>query len=80
MKPVRPIKKKGVPTGTPFLFKLEARVGIEPTHGAFAEPGLTTWLPRLKTDWDSNCLLGEGVSRVLCEGFPSDDFPPINEL
>ncbi len=24
----------------------EARVGIEPTHRAFAEPGLTTWLPR----------------------------------
>ncbi len=27
--------------------KLEARVGIEPTNGAFAEPCLTTWLPRL---------------------------------
>ena len=26
--------------------KLEARVGIEPTHKAFAEPCLTTWLPR----------------------------------
>ena len=25
---------------------LEARVGIEPTHKAFAEPRLTTWLPR----------------------------------
>ena len=25
---------------------LEARVGIEPTHKAFAEPCLTTWLPR----------------------------------
>src|SRR5579863_4838821 len=24
----------------------EARVGIEPTHTAFAEPRLTTWLPR----------------------------------
>gem|GEM_PF-4622278 len=24
----------------------EAGDGIEPTHGAFAEPGLTTWLPR----------------------------------
>ena len=24
----------------------EAGVGIEPTYGAFAEPGLTTWLPR----------------------------------
>ena len=26
--------------------RLEARVGIEPTHEAFAEPCLTTWLPR----------------------------------
>ena len=26
--------------------KLEARVGIEPTNEAFAEPCLTTWLPR----------------------------------
>lgn len=25
---------------------LEARVGIEPTNAAFAEPCLTTWLPR----------------------------------
>ncbi len=29
--------------------KREARVGIEPTHRAFAEPGLTTWLPRRKS-------------------------------
>ena len=27
---------------------LEARVGIEPTDEAFAEPCLTTWLPRLQ--------------------------------
>ena len=26
----------------------EARAGIEPTHSAFAEPCLTTWLPRRK--------------------------------
>ena len=26
--------------------KLEAGVGIEPTHGALAAPGLPTWLPR----------------------------------
>jgi hypothetical protein len=26
--------------------ELEARVGIEPTDEAFAEPCLTTWLPR----------------------------------
>ena len=29
------------------LTRREARVGIEPTHTAFAEPRLTTWLPRL---------------------------------
>src|SRR5208282_5790171 len=29
-------------------FGLEARVGIEPTNEAFAEPCLTTWLPRRK--------------------------------
>jgi hypothetical protein len=28
--------------------KLEAEVGIEPTHRAFAEPCLTTWLLRPK--------------------------------
>ena len=28
--------------------KLEARVGIEPTHRGFADLGLTTWLPRLE--------------------------------
>ena len=27
-------------------FRMEARVGIEPTDEAFAEPCLTTWLPR----------------------------------
>lgn len=26
--------------------EMEARVGIEPTNAAFAEPCLTTWLPR----------------------------------
>lgn len=25
---------------------MEARVGLEPTNGAFAEPCLTSWLPR----------------------------------
>lgn len=30
--------------------QMEARVGIEPTNAAFAEPCLTTWLPRLTTN------------------------------
>jgi hypothetical protein len=30
----------------PEVKELEARVGIEPTNAAFAEPCLTTWLPR----------------------------------
>jgi hypothetical protein len=37
------VKKYRVPEGN----RLEARVGIEPTNEAFAEPCLTTWLPRL---------------------------------
>ena len=32
---------------SPTRGKLEARAGIEPAHRAFAELGLTTWLPRL---------------------------------
>src|SRR3954468_23657599 len=28
--------------------RLEARVGIEPTHKGFADLSLTTWVPRLK--------------------------------
>src|SRR5439155_945200 len=44
---------------------LEARVGIEPTNAAFAEPCLTTWLPRLSAPLNltshparaSNCFL-----------------------
>ena len=30
---------------------MEAGDGIEPSHGAFAEPGLTTWLPRRYHCW-----------------------------
>jgi hypothetical protein len=29
------------------LTRLEARVGIEPTHKGFADLSLTTWVPRL---------------------------------
>lgn len=35
--------------GTSLAWKLEAGVGIEPTHEAIAAPGLPTWLPR-RTD------------------------------
>ena len=54
--------------GRLFCFKLEARVGIEPTHGAFAEPGLTTWLPRLtltKGNPDPRCLSFKGFMHGL---------------
>ena len=37
----------------------EARVGIEPTHTAFAEPRLTTWLPRR---YPQSGKVPEGVS------------------
>jgi hypothetical protein len=33
--------------GSKLLKKLEARVGIEPTHKGFADLSLTTWVPRL---------------------------------
>ncbi len=42
--------------------KLEAEVGIEPTNEAFAEPCLTTWLPRPPT---SSYVVSEPVSSEL---------------
>ena len=41
------LRKNPKPHSTNCL-ALEARVGIEPTNEAFAEPCLTTWLPRLR--------------------------------
>ena len=35
--------------GAFYFKKLEARVGIEPTHKGFADLSLTTWVPRLET-------------------------------
>ena len=43
------------------LRELEARVGIEPTHKAFAEPCLTTWLPRREK---VRCKIGHVPSRA----------------
>ena len=34
---------------TKYKKRLEARVGIEPTHKGFADLSLTTWVPRLDT-------------------------------
>ena len=38
-------------------FKLEARVGIEPTYKGFADLSLTTWVPRLFNDLTTILLL-----------------------
>lgn len=42
------------------MLQLEARVGIEPTNAAFAEPCLTTWLPRRR----GACKIVEFVPRA----------------
>ena len=39
-------ESKTVDTGN-YKKRLEARVGIEPTHKGFADLSLTTWVPRL---------------------------------
>src|ERR1044071_1043642 len=38
---------------------MEARVGIEPTHKAFAEPCLTTWPPRRFCRKENSALLNQ---------------------
>src|SRR5215469_13215407 len=35
-------------SGSKSIARLEARVGIEPTHKGFADLSLTTWVPRLR--------------------------------
>src|SRR5258708_4728476 len=35
---------------------LEARVGIEPTNEGFADPSLTTWLPRLRNECSTQTI------------------------
>lgn len=47
--------------------KLEARVGIEPTNAAFAEPCLTTWLPRRKGERKINYFDLEASSTFEAE-------------
>ena len=41
--------------------KLEARVGIEPTHKGFADLSLTTWVPRL--DISTVTKFGDKIQR-----------------
>src|SRR5215468_8498997 len=45
--------------------RLEARVGIEPTHKGFADLSLTTWVPRPSLLEDPN-----GRTCVFCLEFP----------
>ena len=42
-----------IPAIAEKIKKLEARVGIEPTHKGFADLSLTTWVPRL--EWAYFC-------------------------
>jgi hypothetical protein len=49
----------------PAVGKLEARVGIEPTHKGFADLSLTTWVPRLNLSIIAKTLL------TRKRGFPS---------
>jgi hypothetical protein len=46
---------------TAYNHVLEARVGIEPTNAAFAEPCLTTWLPRPRSGKDEATRAGAQV-------------------
>ena len=55
----------------------EARVGIEPTHTAFAEPRLTTWLPRL---FDRERLTYAIARRDAKQKFPREARPPPDQL
>ncbi len=47
----------------------EARVGIEPTNTAFAEPRLTTWLPRQKRTPELRIVKRRGgYDKNRCDG------------
>ena len=49
---------------------MEARVGIEPTHKAFAEPCLTTWLPRRQMLCEAKSVSVGRKSLVGTQEFP----------
>ena len=51
----------------------EAGAGIEPTHSAFAEPCLTTWLPRRNRSGPSErkkteFVAGSAIGNATCAG------------
>ena len=65
-------------TLTQKCLELEARVGIEPTHKAFAEPCLTTWLPRRSIALSCDTL--SQISSKTSTGknsFSQKTFPPV---
>jgi hypothetical protein len=53
---------------------MEARVGIEPTNEAFAEPCLTTWLPRLPFEHASDPMT-PAQAKQLAKQFAIQIFP-----
>jgi hypothetical protein len=56
-----------------LLMRLEARVGIEPTHKGFADLSLTTWVPRLGQE----IILQKAVMKPVCADKSKEPGPQL---